>query len=502
MKRNILYLLAVVASVSAICLPAMGQEDPYPQAPRGIFSVGPKKYVQFKEMNESKLMQWFSLPAEDTYGWRVLTSDEWSYLLVTRDDAEHYNTCLNNLGRIKTGEDTWQNGLVILPDGWVQPDGVPAFVPVSQGIAYDKNSYTSEQWAIMASSGAVFLPCEGYGYNVPVPSTVIKDNPDKTENDSDHGAYWAADEYSENTDNAHCMRFNDQSGASDIHNLNYQTKYTYYPVRLARTVVVLDEMDETEAFLTKLPEARKRNFALMRRTLYKDGYFNTICLPFDVPNIEDEDSPLKGAEVYTFDGGTVSGTTGNEQLNLSVSPLTGNRLSAGVPYLIQWANTGEVMTFLRFDGVENSWVAAGVSEATSDPGNENIKFHGLYPRKRIPGYQTGEQAHYNFFVDAENTLLWPDDNLYKDSKMKGFRAYLYLDGGGPNGHEFNNQSQSQVAARYRNMPAVWHIQSTATGVENVQGNNVPCAKIIENGALFILYNGTMYDVQGNKVSTK
>ena len=469
-----------------VCLPLMGQ-DPYPQAPRGFFSVGPNKYVQFKDANESKLVQWFSLPAEDEYGWRVLTSDEWSYLLVDGGGVGRENA--NNLNAL--GCVNGQNGLVILPDGWVQPEGVPPFVTVSQGIGYELNSYTSEQWAIMAASGAAFLPCEGYGYNNPIEKT--QDSPDETENDGDHGAYWAADEHS--AENAHCMRFNDKSGSSDIHDLNNQKKYTYYSVRLVRTVVVLDEMDETAAFLTKLSEARTKSFALMRRTLYKDGYFNTICLPFDVPYIEA--SPLAGAEVYTFDGGMVSGTTGNEQLNLSVSPLAGNSLSAGVPYLIQWANTGEVMTFLRFDGVEN-WVEAGVSEATSDPGNENIKFHGLYPRKRIPGYQTGEQPHFNFFVDAENTLLWPDDTLYPDSKMKGFRAYLYLEGGGPDGH--NNGPSG--AARYRNMPAVWHIQSTATSVENVQGNNVPCTKIMENGALFILYNGTMYNVQGNKVNTK
>ncbi len=470
-----------------MCLPLMGQ-DPYPQAPRGIFSVGPNRYVQFKEMNESKLMQWYSLPTEDTYGWRVLTSDEWTYLLVTRDDAEHYNTCLNNLGRIKTGEDTWQNGLVILPDGWVQPTGVPDFVPVSDGIGYELNSYTSEQWAIMASSGAAFLPCEGYGYNDPREKTQV--DPDETENVSDHGSYWAADEHS--SSNAHRMQFNDESGASDIHDLNNRPKYTYYSVRLARTVVILDEMDETALFLTKLSEARSKSFALMRRTLYKDGYFNTICLPFDVPDIDA--SPLVAAEVYTFDGGTVSGTTGNEQLNLSVSPLAGNRLSAGVPYLIQWANTGEVMTFLRFDDVEN-WVAEDVSEAPSDPGNENIKFHGLYPRKRIPGYQTGEQAHYNFFVDAENTLWWPDDSQYPDSKMKGFRAYLYLEGGGPDGHS-NGPSG---AARYRNMPAVWRIQNTATGVENVQRDNVPCTKIIKNGVLLIRHGGKEYSILGEMI---
>ena len=486
MKKGLKIMLGWLAAT--MCLPAMSQ-DPYPQAPRGLFSVGPNRYVQFKEANESKLMQWFSLPTEDAYGWRVLTSAEWTYLLVTRDDEEHYNTCLNNLGRIKTGEDTWQNGLVILPDGWVQPDGVPAFVPVSDGIGYELNSYTSEEWAIMASSGAAFLPSEGYGYNDPKEKT--QDDPDKIEDVQKHGSYWAADQHSET--HAHRMQFNDGSGSSDIHDLNYQDKYTYYSVRLVRTVVILDEMDETEDFLAKLPSARTKSFALMRRTLYKDGYFNTICLPFDVPDIED--SPLVGAEVYTFDGGTVSGTTGNEQLNLSVSPLAGNRLSAGVPYLIQWENTGEVMTFLRFDGVEN-WVAEGTSEAPSDPGNENIKYHGLYPRKRIPGYQTGEEAHYNFFVDTENTLWWPDDSLYPDSKMKGFRAYFYLDGGGPSGHQ---NDPSSAVARYRNMPAVWRIQNTATGVENVQRDNVPCTKIIKNGVLLIRHGGKEYSILGEMI---
>ena len=470
-----------------MCLPLMGQ-DPYPQAPRGIFSVGPNTYVQFKEMNESKLMQWASIPTEDTYGWRVLTSDEWTYLLVNGGGEGRENgNDLNALGCVNG-----QNGLVILPDGWVQPEGVPPFVTVSQeGFAYENNVYTSEQWAIMAASGAAFLPAEGYGYDKP--EDTKPNDPDEIEDVQIHGSYWATDAHS--AENAHCIRFNGPP-SPDIHDLNNQDKYAYYSVRLARTVVILDEMDETAAFLTKLPEARTKSFALMRRTLYKDGYFNTICLPFDVPDIAA--SPLAGAEVYTFNGGTVSGhETGDEQLNLSVSPLAGNRLSAGVPYLIQWANTGEVMTFLRFDGVEN-WVAEGTSEATYDPGNENIKFHGLYPRKRIPGYRTGEQAHYNFFVDTENTLWWPDDKLYPDSKMKGFRAYFYLQGGGPDGH--NNGPSG--AARYRNMPAVWHIQSTATGVENVQRDNVPCTKIIKNGALFILYNGTMYDVQGNKVNTK
>ena len=477
-----------------MCLPLMGQ-DPS-QAPRGIFSVGSNKYVQFKEMNESKLMQWASIPAEDTYGWRVLTSDEWSYLLVDGGGVGRENANnLNALGRIKTGEETWQNGLVILPDGWVQPEGVPPFVTVSQEIGYDQNSYTSEQWAIMAASGAAFLPCEGYGHNDPYEEEW--DVPETTVDNGHHGAYWAADQHT--ASNAHCMRFNDEYSSGDIHDLNNQDKHAYYSVRLARTVVVLDEMDETEAFLTKLSEARTKSFALVRRTLGKDGTFYTLCLPFDVPDIEE--SPLKGAEVFTFAGGTVTGhETGDEQLNLDLVPYTNSRLQMGVPYVLRWANTGERMTFLRFDGVENNWVAVGTSEALSDPGNETIKFHGLYPRKRIPGYdQTVGAPHYNFFLGANNTLYWPDDVQYPNSKMKGFRAYFYLDGGGPNGHQ---NGPSSAVARYRNMPAVWRIQNTATDIEQVQRDKGQCTKVIKNGALFIMYKGTMYNVQGNKVSIK
>jgi hypothetical protein len=483
MKQGLKIMLGWLAGM--MCLPLMGQ-DPS-QAPRGIFSVGPNRYVQFKEANESKLMQWASIPTEDTYGWRVLTSDEWTYLLVNGGGEGRENgNDLNALGCVNG-----KNGLVILPDGWAQPEGVPPFVTVSQeGFAYENNVYTSEQWAIMAASGAAFLPAEGYGYDKP--EDTKPNDPDEIEDVQIHGAYWAADAHS--AENAHCMRFNDQSGSSDIHDLNNQDKYTYYSVRLARTVVILDEMDETEAFLAKLPEARTKSFALVRRTLGKDATFYTLCLPFDVPDIEE--SPLAGAEVFTFAGGSVSGGTGYEQLNLDLVPYTNPQLSMGVPYVLRWANTGERMTFLRFDGVVN-WAAEGVSEAPSDPGNENIKFHGLYPRKRIPGYNEVVGApHYNFFMGANNTLYWPDDIKYPDSKMKGFRAYFYLDGGGPNGHEFNNQSQSQVAARYRNMPAVWRIQNTTTDIEQVPSDKGQCTKVIKNGVLLIRKGGKEYNILG------
>ncbi len=67
---------------------------------------------------------------------------------------------------------------------------------------------------------------------------------------------------------------------------NTQTKVLSYNLSLG-------EDDNTEA-LTKY-DGRSMNVTLAGRTLYKDGSWNTLCLPFDVEDISS--SPLAGATV-------------------------------------------------------------------------------------------------------------------------------------------------------------------------------------------------------------
>ena len=495
-KRFLKEMMYVLAAV--LCLPAYAVTP----APKNIFSVSEDgKMVEISQTIITGLYQWEAANTKaESDGYRLLTSAEWTYLLVTRDNEDHYNTGMNNLGRIKaTSEaENYTNGLIILPDGWIQPEGT-TFSCVHTGIAFDKdsNSYSYDQWELMKAAGAVFLPADGYGYNGIAGNEEskkeTKDNPDNIEQAGIHGAYWALDAH--NTTNAHAMRFDGENGLQ-IHDYTNQSHYAYYSVLLVKDVNIklLDELDETTAMTTRLNAARDDASVMVHRTLYKDGYFNTLCLPFNVPDIED--SPLAGAEVFTFDGGTVTGhETYDEQLSLEVSPLVGRTLTRGVPYLLRWPDNGEVMTMLRFDGVTNWAEANSMEEATSnDPGNENIKYHGLYPRRHIPSYMTGEEPHYNFFVDVENSLYWPDDQLYPDSKMKGFRAYFYLQGGGPEQSDPHN-----AAARYRNMPSSWRIRSTATDLENVQGDDVPCTKVIKNGVLVIRHSGKEYNILGEMI---
>ena len=470
MNYKTLYVCLMIALAQVLCAGMMQATE----AGTGVFSVSATKTVRFANANsiyrDTALIQWKNLEAAIDAGWDVLTSDEWTYLLVTRDGE---GTSKNALGTVDG-----QKGLVILPDEWSQPDGTTyAATPV----AYETNVYTAEKWALMANAGAVFLPCGGYGY---------KDGSGyHVEDPTDHGAYWAKDEVSSGSANAYCMRFN----VSNIHDLNNAVKTNYYSVILVRdaSITELDEQDDADTYFSKWNAAKGKDFAYVKRTLKKDSTLYTLCLPFDVPDIED--SPLAGAEVFEFKGGRVSGTTGNERLFLQLSRLNGKRLTQGVPYLLRWAKTSPVETLpspLYFANVEN-WDTDTTTAA--HPGNETIKLRGVYPTTHIPDYTSDPVVpHYNFFLGANNTLYWPDKTHYPDSDMKGFRAYFYIIPPAPDPAD---------APRYRNMPVVWQIGdglSSPTDIGQWTLDN-GWTKQLRNGQIILVIDGKEFDLQGKQL---
>ena len=447
-------------------------------AAKGVFTVAEGKTVQFANAPEPDMWPWSTANgwreenknAEGHNGWYILNHEEWSYMLsLGRAHASE----LNNLGTV-----AGDSGLIILPDGWIQPDGVPTFQTVDSGIHYDLNIYTASQWALMEQSGAVFLPCKGYKEG-----ETIKDA-------SDHGAYWSSDSYSDLQ--GYSIHFND----GEIHDQNtFASKSLYYSVMLVKNVTptYLDEEDYSAAFGTKLGTADDYDFAFVKRTLNKDGTYYTLCLPFDVPNIDA--SPLAGAEVFEFAGGTVGGSKGNEILYLQLNRLSGKKLTQGVPYLLRWENTGEHIDTLRFYNVEN-W--DDDTSPAADPGNATIKFRGVYPKAHIPGYTSGSVAHYNFFMGANNTLYWPDDATYPtgtDHDMKGFRAYFYI----------VTEKYPFSAPSRHSMQTVWNISGgfgATTGLEDVRSetaNAVRSEKIIRDGQIILVIDGKEFDLQGKQI---
>ena len=212
------------------------------------------------------------------------------------------------------------------------------------------------------------------------------------------------------------------------------------------------------------------------RTFYKDGYFNTLCLPFSLTSLVG--TPLEGADVYEFESATKVGNA----LELYINPVTA--ITAGTPYLIKWEKesafqidtltagtplvpwqSGEMTYSMTFNNVT-------ITASTGATVGTGVQFVGSMGQSELP------QANNYLFVGANNTLYWPNTA----NKLKGFRAYFVVNG--------------SVAPH--STPARLVIRNTPTGLPYT-GTNEPACKRIENGQLYIIRNGVKYNAQGQTI---
>ena len=166
------------------------------------------------------------------------------------------------------------------------------------------------------------------------------------------------------------------------------------------------------------------NVTLIGRTLYKDGHWNTLCLPFDASLTGD----FAGAEIRTLSTATFSDGT----LTLNFTPASGEgavtSIKAGKPYIIKWTS-GDNFT-PTFTGVTIN--SADPTDVTGTAAN----FHGIYTP-----YSTGGENKSMLYLGASNTLYYPNANM----TINAFRAYFTLNNGIEAGTP-NNQTTNPVRA--------------------------------------------------------
>lgn len=126
--------------------------------------------------------------------WRVLTFDEWQYMIDSRPNANLLRGVANVNGI---------NGFILLPDHWTLPSGLK-FCP--SGARYndsfsDVNNYNSYEWSKMQAAGAVFLPCAGI-YE------------DKYMRINQYGYYWTGTEKVATEKRAHHFLINEYGGGT------------------------------------------------------------------------------------------------------------------------------------------------------------------------------------------------------------------------------------------------------------------------------------------------
>ena len=157
------------------------------------------------------------------------------------------------------------------------------------------------------------------------------------------------------------------------------------------------------------------NVTLAARTLYKDGKWNTLCLPFDVTIAG---SPLAGATARPLTSASISGST----LTLTFGDAV-TTLKAGTPYIIKWAS-GDNLTEadLVFEGVVIDDTDRSYDNGIS--GDNRVRFLGTYSSTT--------------FTAADNSilLLGAANKLYYPQNGAGIgaqRAYFKIGEDGASG---------------------------------------------------------------------
>ena len=190
-----------------------------------------------------------------------------------------------------------------------------------------------------------------------------------------------------------------------------QTKVLSYSLSLG-------EDDNTEALTTY--KGRSMNVTLTDRTLYKDGNWNTLCLPFSVGDGDDTDdvtfsgSPLAGATVKELtDASFANGT-------LTLTFTNATFIEAGRAYLIKWDNGNNLgPSDLIFNGVTLTKDLFEDEISTDDSGTATVTFMGTY--KKL-SYDADDRSI--LLLGANNTLYYPQSG----ASLGAQRAYFKLSG--------------------------------------------------------------------------
>jgi hypothetical protein len=134
------------------------------------------------------------------------------------------------------------------------------------------------------------------------------------------------------------------------------------------------------------------------RTLYKDGAWNTICLPF---NVTLAGSPLADAVARPLNSASISGSTLNLTFGDEVSTLV-----AGTPYIIKWASGANLTEAdLVFNGVTISTAKHDYDTNTASPAvntDERVRFLGTY---KSTSFNVTDNTV--LLLGADNTLYYP-----------------------------------------------------------------------------------------------
>ena len=193
---------------------------------------------------------------------------------------------------------------------------------------------------------------------------------------------------------------------------------TYYVIL---AISLADNADNSTVISTN--DGYVADVTLTGRTLYKDGAWNTICLPFDVDDFTS--TIFADAEVKTLGNSDAcntgfDGTTGTLHLEF----LQTDEIEAGQPYIVRWTKPeGYDENPDNFDIVNPTFSAVTVRD--EDPTDHALISRDGYVQFIGTFSPTGiyTAAKTNLYLSAANKLHYPEAEGFT---VNAHRAYFQL----------------------------------------------------------------------------
>ena len=181
----------------------------------------------------------------------------------------------------------------------------------------------------------------------------------------------------------------------------------------------IDCRSQTESTLTSFSPDKYAVVNLKNRKLYKDGYWNTLTLPFSLDATKLATTCLAGADIRKFESASCDG--GNQKLTINFSESNLGEIVAGVPYIIRWGTpetaTGETIVNPSFTNVEVESIS---QEDLDEEGNYyETECDVLHFEAQLAPVQLTSGSNALVF-GSENKLYRSKDELY----VYATRAYF------------------------------------------------------------------------------
>ena len=263
---------------------------------------------------------------------------------------------------------------------------------------------------------------------------------------------------------------------------------------------------------TLLSEAdgKQINVTLTGRTLFKDGKWNALCLPFNlgsdyVGNFLGNGGKLMELDTegkYALDGLPVE--NGDYQTGFDSATGTlrlyfkeATDIKAGTPYIIKWPNGGNI-TNSEFLGVKIDNSDETLIRQTVESADGSVQFLGTFSPVELP---IGDKSNLFFLAGNtgnENFLGYPtdgnnDDTINPKFLVNSCRAFLHVDlsdGAGINAFElhFGDEQSTQTSVGHTEITETTEKANAWYTLSGVRLSSKPTAKglYIMNGRKVVI----------------